>query len=321
MKLFTSIRPPASDDEASYLRDCLNSWRAAGFTPVAVNGPSEIERLHNLDLPVEFAPMAIDGKPRIGDILSAIRNAGVRFAGIINSDCKIAGYPGLAAKLEAGLDRMCVLVWRVDVGDGIKPSAASHGFDAYFFDTRFVPEEDCGFSIGDPWWDYWFPLACEMQGAWLQTLAVPLLTHRVHPLNWQRRKWEAGAERLWTALRGWRHAATAPRSLYGSIPAAWWGRTHLTAVQVSSLSLIVPAWFYEHRPQTMAILPPEMAELETMFAFGGRALLDAADLTVAQNALRRIIGPLRMVVTIFRRVRARWMQLRRLRELRWSLRL
>jgi hypothetical protein len=42
----------------AYLRDYLNSWPAAGFRPVAVNGPSEIKVLRGLDLPVEFAALS-----------------------------------------------------------------------------------------------------------------------------------------------------------------------------------------------------------------------------------------------------------------------
>jgi hypothetical protein len=218
--------------------------------------------------------MLTDGKPRIGALLSAIRDSGARFAGIINSDCKIMGYPGLASMIRDGLDCSCILAWRVDVGEGIKPAATSHGLDAYFFDTRFLPEDDIGFSIGDPWWDYWFPLACEVRGARLQTLAVPLLTHKVHPLNWQRRNWESGAHRFWTMLRSWRPDVAVPGSLFANIPEAWWSRTHLTASQVGSLSLIVPEWFYRERPQTIAILPAEMAAVETMLQLGGQALLD-----------------------------------------------
>src|SRR5260370_2082370 len=101
--LFTSIRLPTDPEAISYLRDCLNSWRTAGFDAVAVNGPAETKALRCLDLPVEFAVTAADGKPRIGTILSAILARGCRFAGIINSDCRIIGYPNAAAGLQAGL--------------------------------------------------------------------------------------------------------------------------------------------------------------------------------------------------------------------------
>jgi len=50
-------------------------------------------------------------------------------------------------------------------------------------DTRALATDDVGFSIGEPWWDLWFPLACEMNGAKIEVLSVPIMTHEIHPLN------------------------------------------------------------------------------------------------------------------------------------------
>jgi hypothetical protein len=308
--LFTSIKPPADADELSYLRDCIASWRAAGFTPVAVNGPGEVKKLQVLDLPIDFARLPIDGKPRIGAILQAVRDSGAPVAGIINSDCRMMADPLLAHRLAGRLDRTCVLAWRVDVGEGIKPAATSHGFDCYFFDARCLPEDDRGFSIGDTWWDYWFPVACEVAGARLETLAYPLLTHRVHPVAWSRRSWATGAQRFWTALQEWRPAEPGPDSLFSAIPPRWWNKPRLGAADVGRLSLITPKWFFEARPQRHPVLPPEMAAVETMAAMGGRALLEAADLTVTQNALKRLVPGLRIMMAMFRRLHALAMPLR-----------
>jgi hypothetical protein len=44
-------------------------------------------------------------------------------------------------------------------------------------------------------------------------------------------------------------------------------------------------------PQTVRILPPEMAEVETMLQLGGQALLDAAEFVLLRNMLRRVIKP------------------------------
>jgi hypothetical protein len=302
LQLFTSIRPPADAEAIAYLQDCLNSWRAAGFEAVAVNGPTEAEALRKLDLPLEFSVTATDGKPRIGAFLSAIRERSCRFAGIINSDCRIAGYPGLAANLQKQLEGRALLAWRLDIGD-LKPSAVRYGFDAYFFDTEIMPADDAGFSIGDPWWDYWFPLACEIRGAHVETLAFPLLTHKVHPLNWKTRKWDDGAHRLWTALKGWRLAVPAKRSVFAEIPDAWWRKEQLTAYQVGVLSLAVPLWFHKERPQTIAVMPLSMAEMEAMLHLGGQALLESSELTKIENILQRAIRPLRMAEAMFRRVR------------------
>jgi hypothetical protein len=300
--LFTSIRPPADASSFAYLAECLDSWRAAGFAPVAVNGPAEAAALRPLDLPVEFAISAADGKPRIGNFLTAIRERSCRFAGIINSDCRIAGHPGLAANLAKQLDGRVVLAWRLDVGD-IEPSGVRYGFDAFFFDTAIMPADDAGFCIGDVWWDYWFPLACERRGGSIETLAFPLLTHRVHPLNWKTRKWDDGAHRLWTMLRSWRAAAPAATSVFREIPRAWWNSERLSAHQVGVLSLAVPLWFHKERLQTVAVMPAEMAGMETTFRLCGRALLETSEFTRVRNMIRRAVRPLRMASAVFRRAR------------------
>jgi hypothetical protein len=302
IQLYTSIRPPADAGAVAYLKECLDSWRAAGFEPVAVNGPMEAETLRQLGLAVELAVMAADRKPRIGDFLSAIRERGCRFAGIINSDCRIIGHPGLAANLQRQLDGRAVLAWRLDVGD-IEPSGVRYGFDAFFFDTEIMPADDAGFSIGDVWWDYWFPLACEMRGATIETLSFPLLTHQVHPLNWKTRKWDDGAHRFWTMLKSWRAAAPAARSVFKEIPRAWWSSEQLNAHQVGVLSLTVPLWFHKERPQTIAVMPAEMAEMEMMFRLCGQALLETSEFTLVRNILRRSVKPLRTAAAMFRRAR------------------
>jgi hypothetical protein len=302
IELFTSIRPPANAEAAAYLKDCLNSWRAAGFRPVAVNGPVEAEALRKLDLPVEFAVMAADGKPRIGDLLAAIRARSCRYAGIINSDCRIVGHPGLAANLYQQLEGRTVLAWRLDVGN-LRPSGVRYGFDAFFFDVAVMPADDAGFSIGDVWWDYWFPLACEMRGAKIETLAFPLLTHKVHPLNWKTRKWNDGAHRFWTTLKSWRTASPAVRSVFNEVPGGWWRSERLNAYQVGVLSLNVPLWFHRERPQTIAVMPGEMAAMESMFRLCGQALLESSEFTMVRNLLRPAVRPLRMAATVFRRAR------------------
>jgi hypothetical protein len=303
--LFTSIRPPADAAATSYLRDCLNSWRMAGFDTVAVNGAAETEALRCLDLGIEFAVTATDGKPRIGAILSAIRARRCRFAGIINSDCRIIGYSNLAANLQAGLDRTAVLAWRIDLGPDLKPTTMRGGFDAYFFDTEMMPRDDCGFSIGDPWWDYWFPLACEMSGARLETLAVPLLTHKAHPANWSEQSFIRGAYRFWVAFQSWHRASALPKSLLAQIPTGLRLDRTPSAYQLQCLfGTTIPAWLHDSRPQTIAIMGPEAAEIETALRFGGRAMLKAsceAELAEIRNSTCwRMTAPLRAAVVAAR---------------------
>jgi hypothetical protein len=304
--LFTSIRPPCDAEATSYLRNCVNSWRIAGFDTVAVNGAAETEALRWLDLPIAFAVTLTDGKPRIGTILSEIRARGCRFAGIINSDCQIIAYPGVAANLRAGLDGTAMLAWRIDVGLDLKPTTMRGGFDAYFFDTEVMPKDDCGFSIGDPWWDYWFPLACEMSGARVETLAVPLLTHKAHPANWDEQSLIRSGYRFWAALQSWHLRGALPKSLLAQIPSRLRLERTPSVDQLEHLfGTIIPAWLHDSRPQTVAILGPEAAEIERVLRFGGRALRKAsceAELAEIRNSTSwRLTAPLRAAVIRARR--------------------
>jgi hypothetical protein len=248
--LFTSIKPPAAEDDLSYLRRCLNSWRAAGFDPVSVNGPSEIAALRKLDLPVEFSPVPTDGKPSIMAIFSAIFKSDERFVGIINSDCIIA-YPGIADNLRAGLNSRkgsIILAWRIDV-DGTGAKACPWGFDAFFFDMAVIPNDDFGFCIGEACWDYWFPMACDRNGAIVETLDVPLLVHKVHPQSWRWEDWENNMRRIW----------------------AWTGRTGSPSV-ADLHALTASIWTGFHaRPPTICVTGTP--EIEAALNSAGRAMM------------------------------------------------
>jgi hypothetical protein len=252
--LFTSIKPPAAEDDLSYLRRCLNSWRAAGFDPVSVNGPSEIAALRKLDLPVEFSPVPTDGKPSIMAIFSTIFKSDERFVGIINSDCIIA-YAGIADNLRAGLNSRkgrIVLAWRIDV-DGTEAKACPWGFDAFFFDTVVLPNDDCGFSIGEAGWDYWFPMACDRGGAIVETLDMPLLVHKVHPQNWRWEDWENSMRRIW----------------------AWTGRIGLPSVaDLHAMTASIVTGFHA-QPPTISVTG--LPDVDIALNSAGRAMLQTTD--------------------------------------------
>lgn len=255
--LFTSIKPPKSADELSYLRDCLKSWRAAGFDPVAVNGPSEIKALHGLDLRVEFATLPTDGKPRIGAILDVIRESGASFAGIINSDCRINSdcifdYNQFAYTLPPVLAGRVVQAWRTDI-DGEKATACPYGFDAFFFDTKIMPGNDFQFSIGEACWDYWFPMACEAKGATVETLDMPLIMHKVHSQKWSWQEWEDNCRRLWK----------------------WTGRSGDPSL--ADLHEFTASIWIRYHTRLVTVKITGMPDNESMLNSIGRSMLEAAD--------------------------------------------
>jgi FkbM family methyltransferase len=63
--LLTSVPPHLSGEALARQQDIIASWRAAGFKPISVNGPSEIARLAALGLDTEIEPISEDGKPSL----------------------------------------------------------------------------------------------------------------------------------------------------------------------------------------------------------------------------------------------------------------
>jgi hypothetical protein len=304
MKLFTSIRPPSTRDELTYLQQCITSWRAAGFQPISINGPKEIKALQVLDLRIELMPMAADGKPRIDAILEGIRKTGVRFAGLINSDCRIVSYSGLLGHLEARLDRAAVVGWRIDVDSGLRLTSQRGGFDAFFFDTEILPEEDRGFTIGELWWDHWFPLACEMRGARIETIAAPLLLHKDHPGS--TRGFIDSGLKLWSALQAWHRRGDMPESLLARLPAI--DRTP-TYDELCQLTRITPRWLLDYRPQRFPLM--DRSAIDTVLRLCGTAFLSygqaetlRAEVEMLRNSTSwRITQPLRHVAMTVRKFR------------------
>jgi hypothetical protein len=273
--LFTSIKPPADADELSYLRNCVDSWRAAGFDVVAVNGPTEIEALRRLNLPIEFSPLGTNGKPRIAAILSAIRDSGAQFAGIINSDCTLIGYPNMDRNLRAGLTHRLAVVWRIDV-DGSNADVFQSGFDAFFFDTDMMPRDDCGFSIAETWWDVWFPAAYELMGGQIEPLGA-LLAHRAHLKRWSWQQWEHNGRRFWQ----WMGKPGTPTR---------------TELETWGFQIVLR---FRTLPQTISLTG--WPEADSALRFAGRALREFNQLAALRNSVSwRVTAPLRVAADFIR---------------------
>jgi hypothetical protein len=181
-------------------------------------------------------------------------------------------------------------------------------FDAFFFDTAILPEEDSGFCIGGPWWDYWFPLACEVAGARIETLAAPILMHKVHPRNYSLGNEINGCQQFWTAVKKWyADDRSIPSWPFGEMYNRYRTQDKFPPDRTGDLSALVRPWIRKNAART-AILPTGMSEIEAMLRLGGDALLNDAefhDLSAALAAVRnsifwRVTAPLR------RAVRAAW---------------
>ena len=176
--LFTSI-PPGSN-----FSPLVGNWESSGFKVTSINCREEanILRAAGLDvIEVESAQKRL----KISEIMYAIANTGLPFAGFINADCRFIESID-SERLSTLARNSLILAERIDVDEaGALTNVLCCGFDAFFFDTAALQSlTDAGYRIGTPWWDYWFPLVMQRSGLELKRFSCPILLHTTHDLNW-----------------------------------------------------------------------------------------------------------------------------------------
>jgi hypothetical protein len=204
IKLYTSLPPKVTRSIAgtevgtSYVAECVKSWVRANFEVISLNSIEEIRELVPMGYDVEYQEVAAE-RPRINDFLNAIRTSGRPIAGIINADIFLSHDPELLDAIAHHSAGGMVIVERINIDPvSLRPTGRScYGFDALFFSTELLSriDLDCEFLFGQPWWDYWFPLAYAFAGGRLMTVDLALLFHLDHPQKWNQAQWIANAEK------------------------------------------------------------------------------------------------------------------------------
>src|SRR4029077_4337464 len=143
--LFTSI-PPRSNFSA-----LVENWESSGFKVTSINCGEEanILRAAGLDvIEVESAQKRL----KISEIMHAIANTELPFAGFVNADCRFIE-PIDSEKLSTLTRNSLILAERIDVDEaGAPTNVLCCGFDAFFFDTAMLQSlTDAGYRIGTPW--------------------------------------------------------------------------------------------------------------------------------------------------------------------------
>jgi hypothetical protein len=263
--LFTSVPPQPSEEALQQQRDIISSWRAAGFTPVTVNGPSEIQRIAGFDLDIEIETASDDGRPLVSDILAAIKKKGGHRAGIINADCEMLEYPELASTLASVLENGLLYAERIDIGDHRPPTIGEcHGFDAFFFDVDVLGSTtDRHFRLGETWWDYWFPLQLAANGAILGNIDRPIILHRRHTARWGDEQWMRNGRHCWMEIETLRRQKAIP-VLFSSSNAPV-GRAQPDHPQLSELGTGCFNWLRTRKfSRKFTFLSDEMKSIETL---------------------------------------------------------
>jgi hypothetical protein len=203
--IYTSLSPNltrsigGAEGDRSYVAECIKSWKRANFDVVSLNGVHEVESLAPLDYGIEFKPVSGD-RPKISDFLNAIQDSGASIAGIINADIFLSDAPALLASIVDQAASGLVLAERINIDpETLRPTGRTcSGFDAFIFQTRPVSRIslDCELRFGEPWWDYWFPLAYLAAGGKLMGIDSPLFFHLDHKPSWQLTQWIANGKKV-----------------------------------------------------------------------------------------------------------------------------
>jgi hypothetical protein len=196
--LFTSLPPRTSrlvgdrDFGLAYQRACIDSWIAAGFDVASLNPENEIAELRKFDLPVDYL-ISPNPRPKIMEYLTEARRSQTDLMGIINADCLLLNYRGFVQSILSGARDGLVMVERVNIDpNSLLPTGQTClGFDAFFFNKAHACQVsiDPDLSVGQPWWDYWFPTEFAVSGIKLIRPQWPLIVHLDHEQGWSQARW------------------------------------------------------------------------------------------------------------------------------------
>jgi hypothetical protein len=213
LTVYTSLPPHlvrriGDSDYDRYQDAVLGSWEAAGFRIVSVNSEDEIESFKGKWPLVEFASTGKrNGRPQFASLLDRIRQSKEPKAGIINADCLFFNYSTFAERILAALPDSIVIFERLNIdSETVRPTGRTRfGIDGFFFDTKFLatvaPVAPAEYELGEPAWDYWFPLAMCFAGAVLKAPEAPVLLHIDHDPKWSMEKEFANGHKLLAFLR------------------------------------------------------------------------------------------------------------------------
>lgn len=196
--LFTSLPPISSRVAAGaeygldYQIGCVRSWKAAGFNVVSINPAPEIEQLKKHRFPVTY--LASDNpRPKIYEFINAALRSESELVGITNADCFFLGYPEFVRNILRRSREGLVMIERVNIDpvDLIPTGQTCLGFDCFFFSKSHAAQIsiDDELSVGQPWWDYWFPLEFARSGIKRFRPRSPFVVHLDHKQGWSQARY------------------------------------------------------------------------------------------------------------------------------------
>ncbi len=176
-------------------REAIRSWRELGLEVVSFNDRAEaamVAASHEVRVvPAARTSAAVFGRPYvpISTMLDWAAAAGTA-ALVVNADIVLRLRPWELKRLRWIADGgLCWIVRHNHDGDPSRAWPEPHGIDAFLLHGRDRSVLGESFlSMGQPFWDWWLPLAFAAAGRPLHAVEFPAAFHRSHPQRWS---WDA----------------------------------------------------------------------------------------------------------------------------------
>ena len=194
--IVTSIAPGKTEIQQA----AIKSWLDLGFSVVSLNNLAEINQLQPIYKNVVFYPVKRDAKAEVGralvyldDIFLYLKERGTKISGIVNSDIRLKAGDNFCSFINKQAENTAIICSRLDV-DGEEDTSGEFylkGFDAFFFDKKFVEIfPSSKLCLGLPWWDLWLPGIAIKKGWNLKYLTTPVAYHVKHEMNYDNDLWQ-----------------------------------------------------------------------------------------------------------------------------------
>lgn len=246
MRLLVSMPPSLRGEifadrlDSSLQHRMIRSWLEAGFKPISLNTPSELEAnpSHQSALAkagvesLEVPPTGGDFPAYLPNLVAALRLAADRFPGeviaITNADIHITLHEAAAKDLHTLRADCFLLSHRTDVADQalyeVPIERRNGGENSFLPGIDFVAARAEAFkaalpflgeelTVGLPWWDLLLPMALLAAGATKQHLSSLQFLHLKHSDRWEVRWLDRigtnATRHLNASIKGYRAPASA----------------------------------------------------------------------------------------------------------------
>lgn len=189
--MVTSIAPKKLERQ----QEAIRSWQDRGFEVVSFNHPIEIEKVRPHFDGVTFLEAKTTARELYGydipyvsirTLMSYVFNQS-HPCWISNSDVMLGTSKQKIAYIQQIARTTLVFGSRIDVeGEALEGKMYKEGFDYFVFNDNIdhLFTSRIHMCIGQPWWDFWFPISCIRKGVAPIQCQEEIVYHRAHEVVW-----------------------------------------------------------------------------------------------------------------------------------------